>query len=711
MAKSSQPINAVCSIDAKKKRLHDRLGEAAQSQGGVEALINTPRPGFGVEVERKNEVLAFLDQHYTNWRQRAVADAQPFMKMTEDDAKKPFALVHVQTLGRAWWATNDPAYGQAFEQLYLTTDTGDLFNWAHFAGAQGLRELPAHLMLMDCPGYSSQGRIAFLDHLFALCDIAWDRYASRWNQLTLGTQGHNWHLYGIETLPYVGTLFPELKRAEFYRRTSWSVIEEHLRGNYHRDGGSRETCPGYHRGSMLKLWQLYGFAKRHDIALGADFQKLLLRATHFLINILSPEGCLPSFGDMGSPSMVDMTAIATANSGDPLCKWATEFARHQSEVDTPAAAGQIPEIAFWQVGLAGAQAYAKVQSQAPQKRSICLPDTGLAVLRDSWQQGASSMAISAAARGPIVTSHGHNDIFTFELSAMGTRFMGQPGFAPYGESDGRGYDIATRGHNCVTIQGREQLPIVNEWRWDGCVLPRIRRWDLDQDIEIFYAAHEGFCRANQSTIHERKIIFIKSKADAADQLTPGYWVVFDRLESHTTQTYEAWFHGCVEAESDGHNVIYTAADMNRLALVPPCDDKLQLRLDNDPAYEDYAKSAGFDLATHPVHVYDAAHDSHCFIWVLMPLASDEELPKVKRLPVRLNDIEMPSHIASAVRVTHRGLVDTLCLNHQYYDAQLVCDGGIDAWGQTVFQRATADGEVHSKVVRRTKDGVNPECCE
>jgi len=690
--------------DPKKQQIQARLTPEADAQSLIEKLYTLPRPAYLFEIDRKSDIVAFMDEQYDDWRSRSCKAAERFANMTLEDAKQPRAMASIATVGRAWWATDDPNYGSVFERLYRKTKTGDLFNWDSFAGAQGAVELPAHLMLLDCDGYSTDGRIAFLDHLFAVTESAWDEHTSQWSPLMLGPEGHNWYLHGIEAVPYVGQLFPELKRADFFLKTGWSVLEEHLRGNYHRDGGSRETTPGYHLGSMIHLWCLYWLAQRNNLPVSAQFEQRLLRATHFMIHLMTPTGAAPSFGDTGTktPPFVTLMATAAAVSGDPLCKWAAERARQCDSSDTSKTAGQIPESAFWHVGLAGAERYTQAKAQPPQTRSVCLPDTGFTVMRESWDKNAAYMAINTAARGPIVTSHGHNDIFSFDLCASGTRFLGQLTIAPYGTSLGRDYDQATRAHNCLNVRGEEQIPIENEWRWNGCVLPRICRWDVHESLEFFHGVHEGFYRPKRQILHERKVVFIKQdQKDGADTM-PGYWVIFDRVVSDTEETYDVWFHGCVPGSQEADSLLFHGADDVNLTISPPAGDELELSRDDSPEFHALCDEAKIDPTTNPAFAYSTTAMSCCFVWVLMPLQPGEQRPIVERLPVTMNGESAPVHDATAVRIQHRGLTDELCINHKNYDADLVAGDECHGWGQLILRR-TASGKELKRVVRTAND--------
>jgi len=474
----------------------------------VQHVTTSLRGRFRFEWERKVEILAFLNDTYDAWRTYDLTVAQRYENMTIDQAQNDRALSSIAALGQAWWATGDERYGKAFERFYLGVPTGDMFNWGEFNGSQGSLELNAYYLLQDCPGFSAAGRVAFFDHLYAITVDAWDTHTSQWDQLGLGPEGHNWYLHGMHVLPFLGVLFPEFKRAGFFRRTGWSVVEDHVRGHLKTDGGARETTLGYQAGSMLCLWDFYQLAHRNGIPMSPGFADRLLTATLFLLRLASPQGGLPSFGDGGHTpgGLATLAAVATALTGDGECKWYAEYGCacvSGGRKEEPADA--ISQEAFWRVGLSGAATYQTTRSRDPHQVSVLFGQTGYVAMRSDDGPTAAYLAVAAADRGPIVTSHGHNDIFALDVHANGVRFLGEMGCAPYGTSPGRMYDQRTEAHNCLTVDGREQSPIVDEWRWSAVVTPAVRRW-------ISCGTHDFF--------HGVEIV-----VDRAQHLGNGGWLI------------------------------------------------------------------------------------------------------------------------------------------------------------------------------------------
>ncbi|MBI2440307.1 MAG: heparinase II/III family protein [Lentisphaerae bacterium] len=675
----------------------------------VEHVAKPPRPHFRFEYERKAAMLDFLREHYEAWRDFDITAADQFAKMPLAKATAPNsrATINIPCLGKAWWATGDPRYGAAFERFFLETETGKMFNWLAFNGSQAAFDLTAFLLLLDCPGLSAEGRIAFLDHLHAICDDAWDNHTSRWDRLMLGPEGHNFYLHGALGLVHAGLLFPEFKRADFFTRSALGVFEEYARGHLKADGGARETCLGYQHGCIFNLWDAYLMARRNNYPVSANMAERLLKATHFLLRLMTPSGGIPDFGDSGKHSpgaLTGLAAIAAAITGDGECKWFAEYCRKQIRNGRAETDGRIPEGAFWMVGLEGARTYERARARNPNHRSALMGPSGYMAMRDSAAPDANYMAVAAADRGPIVTSHNANDIFSLEIHALGARFIGDMGYTE-GNSPGRQYDKKTEAHACLAIEGLEQVPILNEWRWAGRVYPCVRRWISDDTHDFFHGVHEGFYQYDQHQIlHARKIFFLKSLALPAAKPSVGYWVVMDWVESNVENDYRIYFHGCAPAVTSGKNIILGNADAARLAIMPPAEDDIALRRVNSEGYAAYIREQQLTAEGHPGFVYGKRSMSDCFVWVIAPLPAGEALPAVRRLPVLVNGQEQPCHGATAVELRFPDHKDALCVSHKDFDAELKVDG-CSTWGNIAFRRTDSRGSVALRLSHTMADGV------
>jgi hypothetical protein len=417
----------------------------------------------------------------------------------------------------------------------------------------------------------------------------------------------------------------------------------------------------------------------------------LLRATRFLLWLMTPDGSVPAYGDSGhgAGSLTALAATAAAISGDRECKWYAEYCRTFRAGAPEETPGQIPEAAFWLTGLEGAAAYAETRAKHPRQVSVLLGDTGYAALRD----GDRYLSIAAADRGPIVTSHGHNDILSIEVHAGGERFIGQAAIAPYGSSPGRAYDESTAGHSVLTIAGMEQAAIVNEWRWSQVTVPAVRRWISEDTHDFFHGTHEGFYRyPDHQVLHARKVFFVKS--------APAYWVIVDWLDANLACDYEIYFHGCRPGQTNGANILLGREDGGRLTIIPPTEDGLNPERVRSEGYAAYCREIKASPDDIPAFVYRRRAAATSFVWALVP---GETVLRVRRMPVILNGEPQDVRGATAMEIRFPDHTDLLCISHRDFDGVLEF-GSYQTFGFLSFRRMLADGTVSLAIDHTMADG-------
>ena len=95
------------------------------------------------------------------------------------------------------------------------------------------------------------------------------------------------------------------------------------------------------------------------------------------------------------------------------------------------------------------------------------------------------LALDAGPVGPdYLTAHAHADVFSYELSVLGTQFIVDSGVYEYQKGPMRDYVRSTRAHNTVCIDEQDQVEC-----WDSFRVGR--RWKPDN---IVFASQSSQCR-------------------------------------------------------------------------------------------------------------------------------------------------------------------------------------------------------------------------
>jgi hypothetical protein len=128
-------------------------------------------------------------------------------------------------------------------------------------------------------------------------------------------------------------------------------------------------------------------------------------------------------------------------------------------------------------------------------------------------------------------SHGHNDVFSIEVSARGRAVIVDPGTYVYSADLAKRHEFrSTAYHSTVQIDGLEQntirvdMPFVigNEAK------PRVLEWKTSDDFDKVVGEHYGY-----PVVHRRTVTFDKRAR---------VWVIDDEFIGEGEHVYEARFH-------------------------------------------------------------------------------------------------------------------------------------------------------------------------
>ncbi len=298
------------------------------------------------------------------------------------------------------------------------------------------------------------------------------------------------------------------------RQRAWAMVEEEVAEQILPDGGHYELSPLYHAQALFD-----GLVLRAGAAAPPKFfDNALRRMTHFLEDILHPDGDIPLFGDAAlGETMQGRALVALAR---------TVLGDKPREEPRPA-----------------------------------LPDSGFYVLGS----GDNRMILKAAGPNPpYQPGHAHGDPFTFELSVAGRRLIVDGGCNGYAESTLRGYCRSVRAHNTVRINGQEPMEAWDVFR----VARRHRITAADWEVGGHASILRGICRWPQGWTQTR---YTRYDRDT------GFWVVVDRVDGAGPLTVESYLHfypGTEVTESGGAWV--ARRDGAHLGILPEGADRVEL---------------------------------------------------------------------------------------------------------------------------------------
>lgn len=302
------------------------------------------------------------------------------------------------------------------------------------------------------------------------------------------------------TVLALGCAFPEFRAAAAWREEAARRLAGDMEIQVFPDGGSYELSPGYQLAIADWFTEAYRTAEQFSFPLGTAFAGRLRGMYTWLAAMARPDFSRPATSDAGS---LDGT--------------------YGEEIAQPARLLAVPE-AVW-VGTGGREGH------PPGFLSVALPDSGYFIMRGGWDRQDCSLLFKAGSYG---RAHQHEDNLSFDLYALGTPFLVDPGISSYLPDSWTGYYRSTAAHNTVLVDGRGQDRRNRQRQDDWNRGSRGRnQWISGPDSDWADGRYDaGFRDLADAVSHYRGILFVK----------PRFYVVFDELSGSGNHLYEALFH-------------------------------------------------------------------------------------------------------------------------------------------------------------------------
>ncbi|MHB9132601.1 MAG: heparinase II/III family protein [Armatimonadota bacterium] len=474
--------------------------------------------------------------------------------------------------------------------------------------------------------------------LLAKHDVEW-KDARRWSENTLGTSGHNWWAHTFLGFFMLGLFFPELKGMGQFRAFGKDYLDRELAILFENDGWTKEGSHGYHGFASHSLMQLAHVAELNGIVI-SEVSKARLRAiADASWKLIAPDGDYPVFGDDVRVSRYQGFHGQDRPEAHPcnvLRRYAARFsvpeAKYVAEALDPN--WQPPYGAILpDEGQDMIEFYSRVPSRSPAMPDTVLPDSGFYVMRQNWTPQADYAAIIAGTFGPRVSSHKHADIFSFELYSRGRRILVDNWYGPPLEErdndDVRMWRVGTAAHNAATVDGQDQVPVVQEFLYGATIVPTVDDWRSDAKYTYFSGVHEGYLNIKEPVSAVRRKLFY---------LRGDYWIMLDRFTAITQaeHDYQLHFHLNVPSTLMDDGRLITKGDGGNLLIMPVPGANGTANIEPNP----YPVN-GYENPDHLCYTrHQAGHD--LFVTILVPF-NNATAPEVS---AELVDVECDGRIIS-----------------------------------------------------------------
>ena len=410
---------------------------------------------------------------------------------------------HLVTLAKAYRLTQERRYAEQIFQQWRHWHTENPYavgiNWASTleVAFRSLSWIWMYQLLEGTPAMPQEFRNEWL-RAQALNGRYIERYLSTYFS-------PNTHLLGeAVALLFLGTMCPEISRAEHWKSRGWEIVLQEARRQVLADGFHFEQSTYYHVYAIDFFLHAALLASINGLTIPNEFAKTLEKMLDALM-LIARAGVPPRLGDDDGGRLFDPRRNRSEHLLDPLATGAVFFHRE----DFKALAGELREETIWLLGEQGVAEWDRLRTQPTGMASASLSSAGLYVL--TAPSLPSQLVIDAGPHGDRNAGHGHADALSICLQSQGHSLLIDPGTFEYvGDGSERDLFRATPMHNTLTVDGMSQSEPAGPFAWKRLTHTKVEQWIVGRDFNLFVGSHDAYSQPASPVQHRRWVVSLNS---------------------------------------------------------------------------------------------------------------------------------------------------------------------------------------------------------
>lgn len=336
-------------------------------------------------------------------------------------------------------------------------------------------------------------------------------------------------LFEAQRVLGAGSIFPELKNAEAWRKSGIEVLNREIKLQIYADGMQWELSPTYHAASIDIFLKAYNSAKMAGVAkeFPESYVKTIENMAEATAKISFPDYNNPMFGDSWiNEKEGRMKQFQTWSKLFPDNKLLKYFATDGKEGTT-------------------------------NYLSTALSSAGFYTFRNGWNKKSTVMIVKASPPGEF---HAQPDNGTFELWVKGRNFTPDAGCYVYsGDAEitkMRNWYRQTRVHSTLTLNNENML----------ITKAQQNKWGTSKNLDLLTYTNPSYTDLD----HQRSVLFIDQKyfviIDRAVGKTTGNLGVHFQLKEDSNPVFDKTKKSVYTTYADGNNLLIQSLNKDKIAL-------------------------------------------------------------------------------------------------------------------------------------------------
>ena len=330
----------------------------------------------------------------------------------------------------------------------------------------------------------------------------------------------NWPLtVEASALFYVGCLFPELRRAAYWRRKGQALLERHVLADLSPEGRSAAPSTSHHRRMAEAALHMLVLADRNAVPVAPLVRERVRALLHAALPLRRPDGLMMQVGEAEADGEW-MLPLLPRHGAD----WRGLFAVAAAVLAVPQyawAAGGLSSEVVWFLGTAGAEAFDRLAPAPPDSAAFEEPAPGGCVpMRSGWERESHQLVFGSFGDR---ADAGGEDPLGIQCATFGEPVVIDAALSgPAGHREWQAFIRMTSQRSTVLIDGLASgaRPSDQPARRTGRPRAVLRQWCRNERFELADADDEGSRCLPQPVVHRRRVLFVKR----------AYWVLIDDVQ-------------------------------------------------------------------------------------------------------------------------------------------------------------------------------------
>lgn len=435
-----------------------------------------------------------------------------------------------QPMGMAYRSSGDEKYAKewifqfrdwAKKNALGLSKENDRYAWRPLEVSERTQSLPGTFNLfVGSPNFTPAFLLEFLNLFHQQADYIPANYSAEGNHL----------LFEAQRVLGAGSIFPELKNAEVWRKSGIEVLNREIKLQVFADGMQWELSPAYHVASIEIFLKAYNSAKMAGVA--KEFPDTYVKTIEKMILATANM----SFPDYNNPMFGDSWPVEKSARIKQYQAWSKVFPDNQ-EIKHFATEGK--------------------EGSLPNYLSHSLPNAGFYTFRNGWNNKSTVMIVKA---GPPAEFHAQPDNGTFELWVKGRNFTPDAGCYVYsGDAEitkMRNWYRQTKVHSTLTLNNLNMVITKAEQN----------KWETAKNLDALTYTNPSYTDLD----HQRSILFIDQKyfviIDKAIGKATGNLGVHFQLKEDSKPVFDKTKNSVYTTYADGNNLLIQSLNKDKIAL-------------------------------------------------------------------------------------------------------------------------------------------------